>query len=252
MKKNLGFTLTELLAVIVLLVLLVGISYPTVMEQFKQKENYISEKKLQLLYDAAFTYIQENTNEYPTSNGNTQCIFIKELLDENLITTDISEVESNKLIKIKMGNNNNFNYSLVDTCTNSDKYGSNTYSSLTCSLEKEINDIKVESEIKYYFVNSLLKLQDGDITLSYSDPDFRDNFTTMKKDYDDLYSRLYATEGIYPVYNNGTYKYEFSLSIDYQTYNQTVENNTYIGIYDSSTNLTTVKSNEITKSYTCE
>lgn len=59
MKKN-GFTLVELLAVIVVLAMLIIIAVPNVMKLIRKEEDKLSEQAMKNLGDAAVSYALEN------------------------------------------------------------------------------------------------------------------------------------------------------------------------------------------------
>ena len=98
MKK--GFTLAELLAVVILLGLLLGIVYPKVLEIYEEKEQELDSAKLELLYTAADQYVD------------SQSLSISD--KENLIPIEVDAKTLKKYIHIKVGKTNS--YTIVDSC----------------------------------------------------------------------------------------------------------------------------------------
>ena len=73
MKKNKGFTLAELLVIIVIIGLLIGLTGYTVTRVVKQSRENIKAQNLKSLIDSANTYMNqvvEGKDEYHFENGN--------------------------------------------------------------------------------------------------------------------------------------------------------------------------------------
>lgn len=83
MKK--GFTLVELLAVIVLLTLIFALVYPNILGISEKQEAKIDEAKKTLINSATLDYMTAHLNEYPQSIGKNYCIKIEMLDNEALI-----------------------------------------------------------------------------------------------------------------------------------------------------------------------
>lgn len=109
MKK--GFTLVELLGVIILLGILLMIVYPKTMEISNEKQKDIDSAKVKLIQNAAFGYLEQDRNKYPRTLGNTYCLSLEALDQENLIPVDIKDVlEKYSGIKVKIGKNKTNSY----------------------------------------------------------------------------------------------------------------------------------------------
>lgn len=110
MKK--GFTLAELLAVVILLGILLSLIYPRVIEIFEGKNKEIEEEKLKLIYSAAEEYIENNNKYYEI--GDKDCISIETLDSENLIPIELKDETLKKGVKVVIGKTNS--YTIVDNC----------------------------------------------------------------------------------------------------------------------------------------
>lgn len=110
MKK--GFTLAELLAVVILLGILLSLIYPRVIEIFEGKNKEIEEEKLKLIYSAAEEYIENNNKYYEI--GDKDCISIETLDRENLIPIELKDETLKKGVKVVIGKTNS--YTIVDNC----------------------------------------------------------------------------------------------------------------------------------------
>ena len=93
MKKN-GFTLAELLGVIVILTLLLLLVFPSVVRQLKEGEASIDNAVQELIFNSAGNYIEGHKNSYPTSQNATYCFTLNTLVNEG-------EISSNLLIDSK-------------------------------------------------------------------------------------------------------------------------------------------------------
>ena len=74
---NKGFTLMELLGVLVILSLLMIILIPNVIEQINNKKDDVSDVQKETILSAAELYIDENPNTYPP--GYDGCILLETL-----------------------------------------------------------------------------------------------------------------------------------------------------------------------------
>lgn len=123
MKK--GFTLVELLAVIVLLTLIFALVYPNILEISEKQEGKIDEAKKALINSAVLNYMNANLNQYPQSIGKNYCIKIETLDSEALIPVDVSDVlENYNYVRVRIGANNSYSYNYIqaeseEACLNS-------------------------------------------------------------------------------------------------------------------------------------
>ena len=104
MKK--GFTLVELLAIIILLAGIFMLTYPKLTEIFEKEKNSIDEMELDTIYDAVDRYI-ENRNEFSKNVGSEYCISVETIDNEGLIPFDTDEY-LDKAIRIKVGKSSNY------------------------------------------------------------------------------------------------------------------------------------------------
>ena len=120
MKKN-GFTLMELLGVILILGILALIAFPPILKIIKESKNEIKEGTKNIIIDAAKDYYEDNINNYELIEGMTYCIDISELTDNGYLNKKIkdenlNDINENKKVKL-IYHNNKFNYDVVDSCT---------------------------------------------------------------------------------------------------------------------------------------
>ena len=112
MKK--GFTLVELLAIIIILAMIFTLAYPKIVEILEKNRKKVQKYQLELIYNAADDYVSENNL---TTIGGFYCIDIKELISRNLIPIDVEDYKD-KAVEITIGESKNAK-KIVDLCNGS-------------------------------------------------------------------------------------------------------------------------------------
>jgi len=102
MKKlnNKGFTLVELLAVLVILVAIMGIAIPSISSSLERTEDKQNQARYQVLESYAELYVADNKNAiYQKLGTNSSCaILIQTLIDDGVATAEEAEdVDGNSL-----------------------------------------------------------------------------------------------------------------------------------------------------------
>lgn len=120
MKK--GFTLVELLAVLVITSLIMIIAIPSIMNAINKKRNDISDDAKMMIYDAADLYIS-NYSSVIQSNT-TYCIILDDLVNAGYLTSPVKDFKNDKEVPLNYyvkatPNGSEFDYDLVKTCTGS-------------------------------------------------------------------------------------------------------------------------------------
>jgi prepilin-type N-terminal cleavage/methylation domain-containing protein len=116
-----AFTLTEILAVLVVLSLLLLLVAPTIINGVRNKEGQVDETQKRILYQAASEYIDANKDVYPVNDEDSYCILVQSLIDEGFVNDNIKsatsdEALSDKKIKADVAGKS-INYELVDSCS---------------------------------------------------------------------------------------------------------------------------------------
>lgn len=121
MKK--GFTLSELLGVIVILGLLLALVFPSIVKNLKEGENDINDAVERLIFNGVENYIEENKNTYPTKEDTTYCITLQELVENGAISEGLlidqkgKKLDFKKKVEIKIQNGKK-EYKMNDQCKN--------------------------------------------------------------------------------------------------------------------------------------
>lgn len=129
MKK--GFTLVELLGVIIVLGIIGLLAFPPIINLIRTERNNVSEATLKLIYSAAEKYMDENRDTYPIKEDTEYCISLQKLVDAGELTAPITDAQTgnniplNKEVYIGILNVGDVTYDLVDagTCGYSDVSG---------------------------------------------------------------------------------------------------------------------------------
>ncbi|MDD2391440.1 MAG: type II secretion system protein [Bacilli bacterium] len=119
--KNKGFTLAELVGVVVILTLVMLIVFPAVTKVLKQNKNEISDSTLIFYKTQAENYISDNGIDFKTVNGSIYCIKLKTLVDygylkEPLLDSKTSKEFDQKLFLEMTYNDNSWDAELKETC----------------------------------------------------------------------------------------------------------------------------------------
>lgn len=122
MKKK-GFTLAELVGVIVLLGLITIISFPLLLNHIKNSSNNLDKATQDLIIANASNYLEENKSDFPKKEGNVYCITLGTLVDSGKLSYDLKDTKGEKLsldkfIQVKV-EDKKYNYLITDTCQSS-------------------------------------------------------------------------------------------------------------------------------------
>ena len=94
-RKVNGFTLVELLGVVVILAMLALIVYPAVTAQIKRANDKLSTATVSLIETGAKSYINDHKNDYPKRENAKYCITLDTLAKENYIRESIVDPNTN-------------------------------------------------------------------------------------------------------------------------------------------------------------
>ena len=111
MKK--GFTLVEVLAVIVITGLIFLIAFPTMLNSIKKSQDKIDDNTFELLKNASKEYSSDNIDNIEDN----YCIDVNTLISGGYIDEDIITAKDNKLLNKAIKYNEN-TYEIVESCSN--------------------------------------------------------------------------------------------------------------------------------------
>lgn len=146
MKKN-GFTLVELLGVIVIVALISLLVVPKITERFSSKQREASEAAKEVLYAATREYITSNQSQFSTGAAYF-CVSIKELINNGNLINPVIDVENGSKIS---------NSTKIDVTVENNQYrfAYNTQRCLIYDLDKpeiainiDVNATKTSATIK--------------------------------------------------------------------------------------------------------
>ena len=119
-----GFTLAELLGVVVLLGILATIAFPPLLNQLNKSKEKLSDATLKVLGTAAEQYIDDHSSSYPIKDGKTYCISLETLVNYNYLKSPIMDAstgeeisEKDNYIKFKINKFNDYDYELTTECS---------------------------------------------------------------------------------------------------------------------------------------
>ena len=109
-----GFTLLEMLSVLVLICILALLVFPSLINFIKKQQNIVENVNMSLIEESVDTLIEENQDNYISKHGNKYCVSISELVDRGYLNAKVSDKIENKRVQITYMNNK-FKYELVDS-----------------------------------------------------------------------------------------------------------------------------------------
>ena len=92
-----GFTLVELLGVIVILGIIALISIPPILNQMASSEQSIDEATLRVVYSAGSLYLDERQNNFVRNPGNVFCVQIEDLVADGKLDPALSDSSGNEI-----------------------------------------------------------------------------------------------------------------------------------------------------------
>ena len=112
MKK--GYTLVELLGVMIILGLILLISFPALINQIKKSNDAIDETTKLLIFNSTELYIDNNQNIYPMLSGDIYYVQIQALVDEGLVSENLKDLDVNNWVKVTVNANSTLSFEIVD------------------------------------------------------------------------------------------------------------------------------------------
>jgi len=116
-----GFTIVEIIAVVIVLGLIALLAFPPMLNMIKNSENELSNAAKTLIYTASSQYTSKYVNDFPKKEGNIYCITIEELIKEEFLTNSIQDENLGDFglqtkIKITVNNDLKFDYIIDNEC----------------------------------------------------------------------------------------------------------------------------------------
>lgn len=113
--KNKGYTLLELLGVIVILSVLITLVFPSVINFIKKGNDTKITITNDLIISAAEDYINDNSSHLYLTNGEEHCVSIDTLIRKNYLDNELIEEDLYTSKSIKVTYIDKYNYELVDS-----------------------------------------------------------------------------------------------------------------------------------------
>ena len=112
MKK--GYTLVELLGVMVILGLILLVSFPLIINQIKKSNEAISESTRILIESSAELYINDNEDEYPINPGAIYYVAVETLVNEGLVSKGLKDLDIKDYVKVTVNEDKTLAFEIVD------------------------------------------------------------------------------------------------------------------------------------------
>lgn len=117
-KKN-GFTLAELLGVIVVLALIALVALPAVDRSLKEGKETMYASQINTIKEAAKVWASDHVSELPSINNSTLVVTLPELIEGGYVEADIKDPMTGELFEetlyVKITYiNNDYEYEVID------------------------------------------------------------------------------------------------------------------------------------------
>lgn len=115
-KNNHGFTLIEILGVIIILSLILLLTIPKIISSVDNYDDDVNDVVLKVIESAAIRYINDNTFDFPKKEQNKYCISISELIKNEYLKGPIvyQENDITNTHSIKATYDNGFSFDLIN------------------------------------------------------------------------------------------------------------------------------------------
>ena len=164
--KNKGYTLLELLGVIVILSLLVTLVFPSVINFIKKGNDEINSITNELIISAAEDYINDNSSELYLTSGTEYCVSVDTLIGKQYLNIELDDDDSYSSKSVKVTYDDKANYEIIDSkdCSVC-KLVSHNYNEIGSKYQCKVKDnMETGFEDGYYF-HLLSTNEDGTINL---------------------------------------------------------------------------------------
>ena len=119
MKKNKGFTLIEMLAVITIIVLIFILVVPKITTSLKNKKSDVDKTTENLVLSATKLYVSDHYSKFEKTSGNVYCMPLHQLVKIGYLEGPVKNVTDDKDItngwSVKITYDKEFEYELVDS-----------------------------------------------------------------------------------------------------------------------------------------
>ena len=199
MRNKKGFTLPEVLAVIVIIGILAVLVTAGILGYFRQgKDDYNSNLSNQLLLTGK-TYYSDHKNELPTAT-NTKAysyVTLPEMQSNNYVTNEFKDSEGRECspsfvyVKQKMYDSNEYEYIPCLICQDEDgtQYSYNTTNSVYCNLANWDDEI-APTCASLYGIDYATKLFDNEVKLNMVKTETGLRLQASSTDTTDLYNKI--------------------------------------------------------------
>lgn len=111
-----GFTLTEIIGSVIILMLILLLSFPIILNLVKKEETKLNEANITLIKTAASQYTNEFENAFPRIIGNSYCITIEELIKKDFLINHNEEFSLDTNVLVTINQNKKYEYEISPQC----------------------------------------------------------------------------------------------------------------------------------------
>lgn len=146
MKHSSGFTLVEVMGVIILIAAISLLAFPPILEHVRKSQNEISKATLNLIYSGTDLYVDSEKLRYLKYNGNTYCIPLRSIVEKGFLNDPIQDAATKENMDLDRNvvkavyQNKEFRYSLMSASSCVEKQSLATFSDKMSQSDEVMNN----------------------------------------------------------------------------------------------------------------
>ena len=180
--KNKGYTLIELLGVIIILSILVSFAVPTIINVIKSSTNKKDKLVEDLIINAAEMYVDDYDNEFYAKEQKSYCVSIRTLVELDYLKdkVEIDGKDITDLKSVKIGYRNKFTFQILDSNKCIENYYDGEVVYFDVSLGKSCNNYnEVNSDTGYNGIDNTKEEQNSCLKFYAFNDDGKENLNLI-------------------------------------------------------------------------
>ena len=136
-----GYTLVELLGVMIILGLILLVSFPLIINQIKKSNEAISESTRILIENSAELYISDNEAEYPINPGATYYVAVETLVNEGLVSKGLKDLDIKDYVKVTVNEDKTLVFEIVDGAPIPKSFATDSWETIAYAVKSGNTDV---------------------------------------------------------------------------------------------------------------
>lgn len=112
-KNKKGFTLVELLGVVIILSILALIVVPNIIDSVRSKSVSVNKIQQEMILKSAGVYVSDHEGLFPRTKNNVYCIALEDMIADEYLNLEDSDIVGTKSVKVSY--TNKYSYDIIDS-----------------------------------------------------------------------------------------------------------------------------------------